>query len=87
MNKNDILTIVAGAVLAYVAYKTLTGKKSGSTAVAGIRPASNGATATEIMNNADPTEPGWGWKYYTDGTAISPAGDYYRQGQLIWSQP
>lgn len=26
-----------------------------------------------------------GWRYFTDGTAIDPQGDYYKNGQLIWS--
>lgn len=28
-----------------------------------------------------------GWRYYDDGTAIDPAGNYYKGGQLIWSAP
>lgn len=26
-----------------------------------------------------------GWRYFTDGTSIDPGGNYYREGQLIWS--
>jgi len=33
--------------------------------------------ATEIQNNALPGQPGYGWKYYSDGTVISPEGKYY----------
>lgn len=25
-----------------------------------------------------------GWRYFTDGTAIDPQGNYYNNGQLIW---
>lgn len=28
-----------------------------------------------------------GWRYFTDGTAIDPAGNYYSGGQLIWRNP
>lgn len=28
-----------------------------------------------------------GWQYFTDGTAISPEGDYYLNGELIWTKP
>lgn len=28
---------------------------------------------------------GNGWRYYTDGTAIAPNGDYYNKGKLVWS--
>lgn len=27
------------------------------------------------------------WQYFTDGTAISPEGDYYLNGELVWSAP
>jgi hypothetical protein len=26
-----------------------------------------------------------GWRYFSDGTAIDPAGSYYSNGSLIWS--
>lgn len=25
------------------------------------------------------------WRYYTDGTSISPEGKYYKDGALVWS--
>ncbi len=25
-----------------------------------------------------------GWSYYTDGTAIDPSGNYYKDGSMIW---
>lgn len=40
---------------------------------------------TEIQNSAMPGDSAWGWRYYTDGTAIGPDGAYYYQGQRIWS--
>ena len=48
-----------------------------------FNPTSTGAT--EIPNTATPGEEAYGWKYYSDGTAISPDGSYYQGGQLIWS--
>lgn len=32
-----------------------------------------------------PTDPGYGWSYYDSGVAISPSGDYYYNGDLVWS--
>jgi hypothetical protein len=26
-----------------------------------------------------------GWRYFTDGTAISPDGTYYKNGQMVWN--
>jgi hypothetical protein len=28
-----------------------------------------------------------GWRYYDNGTAIDPQGNYYQNGQLVWSAP
>lgn len=38
-----------------------------------------------VENNALPGEEGYGWSYYDNGTAISPDGEYYFNGELIWS--
>ena len=32
---------------------------------------------TEIPNPAQPGQNGYGWRYFSDGTAISPEGKYY----------
>ena len=49
-----------------------------------LKPDTGGTT--EITNNALPGQPGYGWKYYSDGTVISPSGDYYnKDNELIWS--
>lgn len=26
-----------------------------------------------------------GWRYFSDGTSIDPSGNYYKDGQMIWS--
>lgn len=38
-----------------------------------------------IPNPALPGEPGHGWQYFTDGTAIAPNGEYYKDGEPVWS--
>lgn len=42
-------------------------------------------TGTEISNTANPGQEGYGWRYFSDGTVIDPNGNYYRDGQVIWS--
>lgn len=43
-------------------------------------------TPIEIFNPATkPGEIGYGWKYYTDGTSISPEGKYFYKGQEIYN--
>jgi len=43
------------------------------------------ARVVQIDNQALPGQEGWGWSYFTDGTAIDPSGNYYMNGQRIWS--
>ena len=41
--------------------------------------------ASEIENTATtPGQEGYGWRYFTDGTAISPDGKYYSGGSLVY---
>jgi hypothetical protein len=42
---------------------------------------------TEITNPAQPGQEGYGWRYFSDGTVISPQGAYYTQGsdKPIWT--
>ena len=40
---------------------------------------------TEISNPSQPGTEAYGWRYFSDGTAIDPSGQYYRDGQVIWS--
>jgi len=72
--KTDDLIVLGLAALA-VFFIT---KKGGAST--GSKPA---GWVSEIMNNADPGEPGWGWKYYDNGVVIGPDGSYYKNGQLV----
>jgi len=81
--KTDTILIIIAAVAGVAAVAFLTRKKAtvGGTATAG---AAVGGVA-EIFNTALPGQPGWGWKYYTDGTSIDPLGNYYQAGNLVYS--
>jgi hypothetical protein len=43
------------------------------------------SATTEIQNTAGLDDPAYGWRYFSDGTSISPDGKYYQGGELIWS--
>ncbi len=80
MKTADLLTIAAGAVLAFVAFQFLK-SKSAMAAPGGIVPASNTAAIwTQELNIVNDG----GWRYFDDGTAIAPNGDYFHKGELIW---
>jgi hypothetical protein len=46
-------------------------------------PTSGGVSA--ITNPAQAGKEGFGWQYFSDGTAIDPSGNYYYNNQLTWS--
>lgn len=39
----------------------------------------------QIFNTATAGQEGYGWQYFSDGTAIGPDGSYYQNGQKVWS--
>lgn len=41
--------------------------------------------SSEVANGALPGQPGYGWKYYNNGTSIDPQGNYYFQVEKVWS--
>jgi len=42
------------------------------------------ASGQTIANGATAGQPGFGWQYFTGGTAISPEGDYYFGGSKVY---
>lgn len=81
MKSGDLVTILAGGVLAFIAWKILAPATGSGGSVGGIFPKliNTGNTSGTIAE---------GWKYYSDGTAIAPNGDYYYQGSLVYkAQP
>lgn len=42
-------------------------------------------TVTQISNPSAPGSESYGWQYFSNGTAIDPQGNYYYQGNKVWS--
>lgn len=47
-------------------------------------PTSYGQAVSELVNTASQGDPGYGYRYFSDGTTIDPQGSYYFQGQKIY---
>lgn len=82
MKQNDLIVLGLAGVAVYMIVKSQKGSTTGIDA--GLRDLSK--TVSEIMDTTGKTFAN-GWRYFTDGTAIDPAGNYYQGGQLIWSNP
>lgn len=77
MKQNEIIILaVAGAALLIVTKAKASGKSFIDTAK---------DMTTEILNSGQRYANGW--RYFSDGTAISPEGDYYKDGAMIWKKP
>lgn len=71
--KNQSLVILAAAAAA--AYFIVQKGAKAKTTASGV---------TEITN-ANGSSFSNGWRYFSDGTSIDPAGNYYLQGQLVYT--
>lgn len=87
MKLDTILVLAAAGLGVYVVTQMMSTPARASTASS----LNNGGNVNmpssikQIFNTALPGQNGWGWTYYTDGTAIGPDGSYYANGQKVWS--
>lgn len=77
MKQQEIIIIGIAAAALFIVTKA---KKSGKSFVNTAKD-----MATEILNGGQRYANGW--RYFSDGTSISPEGDYYKNGALIWKKP
>lgn len=82
--QSDLILLGLAGVAVYMIVKSQKGSTTGTGLAAGLRDVSK--TVSEILDSTGKAF-GNGWRYFNDGTAIDPAGNYYQGGQLIWSNP
>lgn len=80
MKQSELIALGLAGLAVYFIVKT----KGGTDAGAGLRAAAD--RVSEIFASTGKTFDN-GWRYFNDGTAIDPAGNYYQNGNLIWSNP
>ena len=87
MKQTDLIVLGLAGVAVYMIVKSQ-GKAPfqalTSTASKGLTDMSK--TVSEILDSTGKAFDN-GWRYFNDGTAIDPSGNYYQGGQLIWSNP
>lgn len=83
MKNQDMIILAVGALAVWWLWNKY-GKQDNSNTIINVgKPDQNGIS--EIFSGALPGQQAYGWRYFTDGTAISPDGTYYHNGQSIWS--
>lgn len=75
MNTNTLILFGACAVAAFLLLKPNKAKADGG----GVSD-----LVQEVLNASQPGDEAYGWTYYNNGVAISPTGDYYKNGVKVW---
>lgn len=86
--KNDTLLILAAAAAGLYIVTRMTRQTAPNRTAQALNQGGNVSVpgmVKQIFNSATPGQEGWGWQYFTDGTAIGPDGSYYSNGQKVWS--
>lgn len=83
MKQTDMIVLGLAGLAVFMIVRS---QKGGAT----LAPGGGGAPSNIVDNlvreifNSSGTPFSNGWRYYDNGTAISPEGDYYFQGQLVY---
>lgn len=80
MKQTEMIALGLAAVAVYL----IVNPKKAPAASNGLK--STAAAVSEIFDTAGGAFSN-GWRYFSDGTAIDPQGNYYQGGQLIWKAP
>lgn len=78
MKQSELITLGLAGLAVYFILKA----KGGGDAGEGLRAA---ATRTSEIFASNGQTFDNGWRYFSDGTSIDPAGNYYQNGNLIWN--
>lgn len=82
MKTEELIAMGLAGLAVFLIYKATS---AGS--ATGAAPAYTGTwkKVTEILDPNSGRGYSNGWRYFDDGTSISPSGDYYLNGNIIWS--
>jgi len=82
MKNNDLILIALAGIAVWMISKA--NQSAGSNTVLNLGKAINGIS--EIFTGAKTGQAGYGWRYFSDGTSIDPQGNYYLNGDLVWTR-
>ncbi len=83
MNSTKIAELVAIAAGLYIIYRLWQQRAAAPRPATTTTAAAGGATNITPAGTL-PGQPGYGWQYFSDGTAIAPDGSYYSSGVKVW---
>lgn len=80
MKQNEIIVLGLAGLAVYLIWQSQQAKTTGKTAA---KPAD---WVGEILGS-DGKVFGNGWRYFDNGVAIDPSGNYYQGGQMVYQAP
>lgn len=84
MKQSDLIVLGLAGLAVYMIWQSQKPKTT-STGTSGQR-AGLDTFVDEIFNSSGrPFDNGW--RYFENGVAIDPSGNYYRDGQMVWQAP
>lgn len=78
MKQNEIIVLGLAGLAVYLIWQSQKGKTTTSTTTAAAR------FVDEIFEQRPYAN---GWRYFENGVAIDPAGNYYQNGAMVWQAP
>jgi hypothetical protein len=90
MRNNELVVLGLAAVAVWMIVRSQgTSTTNAAARPAGRVPGGLNSTPTYVNEILDigGGSYGNGWRYFDDGTAIDPQGNYYLNGQMVWAAP
>lgn len=83
MKQSEMIVLGLAGVAVYLIWQSQKPK----TATSGTSARSAVDTFVDEIFSSTGTAFNNGWRYFENGVAIDPAGNYYQGGQLVWTKP
>lgn len=82
MKQTELIAVGLAGLAVYLIWQSQK-KKTGTTSGAAARPA---GWVSEVLDAGGQRFTN-SWRYFDNGVAIDPAGNYYQGGQMVWQAP
>lgn len=86
MKSQNVIVLGLAGLAVYMIWKTQTAAgKAGGVSVSNVLKDVYDYTVKEVMDVTTGKQYENGWRYFSNGIAISPDGTYYQNGKFVWA--
>lgn len=87
MKQTDLIVLGLAGVAVWMIFQTRKGTQGGTAKTGNTTGSTGPASWVNEVFDAGGGQFGNGWRYFDNGTAIDPQGNYYFGGQIVYSAP